>query len=99
MGAYRRGKKRNGEIKGNLFGSEGEVRSRYKKGGGVGIGRCILRGGGTKPFLFNRFNLFNVDSIAISMNIPFHVATLDWYLLPGCGTLSPARRLPCVVAR
>ena len=84
MGAScRTEEERNGRIKGNLFGGEGVVRSIYKKGDGVGIGRCILRGGGSVPFLIKWINWFNVvihiNSIAISIHIPVPVATLGWY--------------------
>ena len=47
----------------------------------MGIGRCVLRGGGTELFLIKWFNWFNINvtSIAISIDIPVHVATLGRY--------------------
>ena len=59
------------------------MRSIYKKGVGVGIGRCVLWGGGSLPFLINCFNWFNINisiaSIAISIDSPVLVATLGRY--------------------
>ena len=47
----------------------------------MGIDRCVLRGGGTEPLLIKWFNWYNINitSIAISIDFPFHVATLGRY--------------------
>ena len=52
------------------------------------------------PFLLDRLNWFSiviVDLFDIGITIPFPVAALRSILPPGCGTLSPARRLTRVV--
>ena len=52
------------------------------------------------PFLLDRLNWFNIaifDLFDISVTIPSLVAALGGILPPGCGTLSPARRLTRVV--
>ena len=45
----------------------------------MGICRCVLRGGGTEPFLFNWINIvIHILSIDISIDIHCPVATLGW---------------------
>jgi len=44
-----------------------------------GVGRCVLRGEGIEPFLFNWINIvIHILSIDISIDIPCPVATLGW---------------------
>ena len=68
----------------------------------MGVCRCVLmRGGvGSLPFWIKWFNWFNIviriRIIDISIDIPDLVAALGGILPPGCGTLSPARRLTLV---
>ena len=44
----------------------------------------------------NWFSIVIVDLFDIGITIPFPVAALGGILPPGCGTLSPARRLTLV---
>ena len=59
------------------------IQKKEKKGEGVGVCRCVLEEGSPLPFLSNWFNWLNivisVDSIVISIDIPFPVATLGRY--------------------
>ena len=70
-----------------------------KKGVGVGVCRGVLTVGreGSLPFWIYWFNvIIRVAIIAISISIPDLVAALGGILPPGCGALSPARRLTLV---
>ena len=103
--AAARGAEERGEERASWFVEEGCRRAdekKEKKGEGVEVCRCVLVKGreGSLPSWIKWLNWFNIviriDLIDISIHIPDLVAALGGILPPGCGTLSPARRLTLV---